>query len=89
MLSLKPVCSESSHKACVRFLTCLPAASEVSSILESLISGSSLGGNIGETGESSPSIHDLDRGEGTLTMLNVRAVSDPQASWFALFWIAL
>jgi len=50
MLPQKPVRHESSHETLAYFLTCLVAASEVSSILESRISGSSLGGNVEETG---------------------------------------
>ena len=48
MLLPKPVHHESSHKTFAYFLTYLVAASEVSSILKSCISGSSLGGNIEE-----------------------------------------
>ena len=71
MLSPKPVCSKCSRKASGHFLTRPPAAPEVSSILKSRISGSSLGGNVEEMGEFSlTSSRDLDKGEG---MLNIRA----------------
>ena len=50
MLPPKPVRSESSLGTPVYFLTRLVAASEVSSILESRISGTSVGGNVEETG---------------------------------------
>ena len=50
MLPPKPVCSESSRKTPICILTFLVAASEVSSILESRISGTSLSGNVEETG---------------------------------------
>ena len=50
MLPPKLVCSESTLKISALFLTYSVAASEVSSILESRISGSSVGGNVEETG---------------------------------------
>jgi len=50
MLPPKPVRHEFSHETSAYFLTCLVAASEVSSIPESRISGSSLGGNVEEMG---------------------------------------
>ena len=50
MLPPKLVCSEFPFRTLAYFLTHLAAASEVSSILESRISGSSIGGNVEETG---------------------------------------
>ena len=50
MLPPKPVSSESPHGTSFLFLTYSEAASEVSSILESRISGSSVSGNVEETG---------------------------------------
>jgi len=50
VLPLGPVCSESSRRVSARFLTCLVAVSEVSSVLGSRILASSLGGNVKEMG---------------------------------------